>query len=384
MHLTIESLIQLIPHTSMSSGKTYPYQLIDPIINQLNLGLALTRRQYESVLPILESLLPYFPSLAKEAIENEVSSLGFRESSTVKTADLVKYEGSEYFKLVYGDDYAAWSWLWRAACNTGSPLNAIPRTPDGEALIETTADKAVILSHNLAKLGFDISDKCQEVFDRIKEIEDSRDSYEPYITIEDGVPLLHTGIKQLSEYFESIKDGSLVEVLYKMSLAGVKIPSYRVGDPVVDVVLNDQFYPKDTNTITTNENIDSVIRAIGKLDAFPLVVAVLESQPNLVNIVDSVVRALPASITKDEICVFFRERRGTSIAWYVKDNDFSRQINENTKVVFISATRLPKPLLSSCLRPKTAVYMCRTISGISQKYAYHVPTVFELNQWDPT
>jgi len=119
-------------------------------------------------------------------------------------------------------------------------------------------------------------------------------------------------------------------------------------DSIID--RNDSYY----NVSPSKYNLNNIIEVIQELDRFPLLVLIEESNAyeELTNFYNSVKYIVP----DEKQSVLFRlsnngeERQFNN---FIKNNQLNNWVDNNTKVVYINKTKLPKILLNSSFRPIT-------------------------------
>jgi serine kinase of HPr protein (carbohydrate metabolism regulator) len=88
-------------------------------------------------------------------------------------------------------------------------------------------------------------------------------------------------------------------------------------------------------------------------------------------------------VARDSINVFFRlkneQKDFNEFNQYIKDNHLNNYIDSKTKIVFISRTRIPKPLLKADWKPSTAIITSNHDFGKLSAYLNDFSTVYYYN-----
>jgi hypothetical protein len=125
-----------------------------------------------------------------------------------------------------------------------------------------------------------------------------------------------------------------------------------------------------------------LVSSIATLNQWPLLV-ILEENSEILDNLKNMVTALSAHVPLEKMNVFFRlkneQKECDEFNQYVKDNGLNNYIDKETKVVFISRTRIPKPLLKSEWHPRTALLTSSHDFGKLSAYLNDFNSVYYYN-----
>lgn len=111
-------------------------------------------------------------------------------------------------------------------------------------------------------------------------------------------------------------------------------------------------------------NFNNLAESILELDRFPLLVIL--DQNNALDELHTVHRALNGFIPENECSVLFRldNEKNYEFNNYIKTNNLNSPVDTNSKVVFISNNKIPKPLIKSNWKPNTVLVMSGIRAGL--------------------
>jgi hypothetical protein len=132
----------------------------------------------------------------------------------------------------------------------------------------------------------------------------------------------------------------------------------------------------------SDNNFSEVVSIIQELDQWPVLVMVDDNEKAILQ-VSKAIDPLLHAVDREHISIFFRldngEQRYREFNQFVKDNRLNNFIGPDTKVVFISKNRIPKPLLRADWIPQSAVVMSNYDYGRSSAYIDNFSTVYYYN-----
>mgnify|MGYP000650837123 CR=1 FL=1 len=115
-------------------------------------------------------------------------------------------------------------------------------------------------------------------------------------------------------------------------------------------------------------DLNELISSLFDLHRFPLVVILNENDAGsyLADLHNCLRNVIPA----EEMSVMFRldNKHGEEFNQYVRDNKLNNLVAENTKVVYISSNKVPKPLVQSGWKPCTSLRFNSDYRRVSDKY----------------
>ncbi len=130
-------------------------------------------------------------------------------------------------------------------------------------------------------------------------------------------------------------------------------------------------------------DMDFLFGAIDDLGQWPVLV-VLEDETSAYKKVKECYEVLTKYVRNEEMTVFFRLDNGQpdhkEFNQFIKDNTLNNYIDSKTKVVFITKTRIPKPLYKADWHPNTAVVFPIHDFGKMSAYLNDFATVYYYNE----
>jgi hypothetical protein len=114
--------------------------------------------------------------------------------------------------------------------------------------------------------------------------------------------------------------------------------------------------------------VDNVAETILELDRFPLLVVI--SERNCYDELSKFHKAFNGVVSNTQCAVLFRMDNTTETAHfndYIKDNNLNNLVDNDTKIVYISSSKFPKPLLKNNWYPQTAITTYSGYSGSNNK-----------------
>lgn len=293
-------------------------------------------------------------------------------SDTEIIENLVPLEKSKFYaskilkQIEYNDGafYIKWHYNFNPNAEMVSKINMSPNGVTKLAQVKYHS----LLGHELSEDSIEAMEYYEGI---IKEGSDNYDiSYDGHV--------LKNAPPALEEYYRTL-DTTYDGVLYRLSLAGVKVPTH--SDVLTDAILHSNEYPQVFTYDALermNMTTDDVVNVVKSLDLFPVLVCVLESGGDAAKRVDYVMNMFDA-IPNNQKCVLFRERRGSSLANYIKDENFSREINDDTKVIVSSISRMTILSIDHARKPMVVLYTRPYNTGCTRLYTEVVPLSFEIN-----
>lgn len=131
------------------------------------------------------------------------------------------------------------------------------------------------------------------------------------------------------------------------------IIDYTTHDPIT---LNEKIaFRKDKSFLAkpSEISINQLANSLYELDRFPLLV-VLEDK-NAYNQLYEIYKAFNSFVSNEEQCVLFRQENQTDFNDFVKQKELNNWLDNNTKIVYINTSKLPKLCLSVDWKPISCI-----------------------------
>jgi hypothetical protein len=258
--------------------------------------------------------------------------------------------------------------------------------------VEYSEQNLLNIVNHLSPLGFEISSEIQELYTKMVEISENPQKFLPYLDIKNKLPLIVNAHPSCSAY--------LAETFPNLSRNNIL--SYASETKHCGIFLKSPEFIKEMSNVTNNEltkkilverstrfrfdesknNITELFDTIHEINQWPILI-VLDEDSETFSKISSIYPILTKHIPANKISVFFRMKDGQNNAkefnQFIKDNHLNNYIDAETKCVVISKSRIPKPLLRSEWKPRTAVCCINHDYGKLGVYLNELPTVYYVN-----
>lgn len=244
----------------------------------------------------------------------------------------------------------------------------------------------------LQELHFDISEEIYEIFEKIEKIMENPETVVPYITVEDDkISLVNVNSKCknfLDNKFSVVTDSNMLEFVDTAKHAGIFLKSKIFTEklrnfPTSDLIKKMLLDPATRFRLDPEKySVADIVSSVATLNQWPLLVILEENSEVLINM-KNIISELSAHVPINKMNVFFRlkneQKECNEFNQYVKDNQLNNYIDQETKVVFISRNRIPKPLLKSDWQPRTAILVSNHDFGKLSAYLNDFSSVYYYN-----
>lgn len=367
--------------------------LISSLAKQVHKSIPLTDRQLELSLKKIDK---YRDGLTKNSVDVDHLLLikplrmPLREIDRSQSVTLEHTQGSNkpriVVKYVFSKKFAVeWGEIEQELIGVQSEFKGYKHISYNEKNIFHLVTK-------LTPLDFAIDPEILEIYEKIVEIMDTPEKIIPYICVEDQKILAVNTSKTchdfLSEKFPRVTDENFINFISTAKNCGIflkspeiakKIHNFSVSDLTKHILLE-----KSTRFRISPDlhDLSSMISSINEMTQWPLLVVVDENN-QVFNQVRTIISELSKFVELKEMNVFFRLKNeqptDQQFNQFVRDNGLNNYIDSNTKVVFITKTRIPKPLLKSDWIPKTALALTSNDFGKLSAYLNDIPNVYYYN-----
>ena len=191
--------------------------------------------------------------------------------------------------------------------------------------------------------NFDLDKEVVDIYNQQKEIKNSMFDYVPYLSRDNKLENLDLDAE--SNFLKNIDNS----IRY-----GYFVPQHNTPVTLTEKIAyrNNQLMYIDPDEYT----IEDILQSLNILERYPIVVLVDNDNP--FEQIQSVHAALE-NVDNSEQSVLFRvdssDTKNIQLNQYIKDNNLNNWVDENTKVVYIKKTKLPKILLKANFKPKCAL-----------------------------
>lgn len=240
--------------------------------------------------------------------------------------------------------------------------------------------------------NFEITQDIRDIQVKIEELVHAAETIIPSVSIVDNKPVLKNVSKTCLEYFNTefpiVNDENILIFLDRAKSCGIHIQNQEVTDLVLAKIpnspLNRVITCNDTRYRVNPEkyDLDFIFESVNTLGQWPVLI-ILDDEKNAFKQVQLAHEKLKKYMPNEEMTVFFRLDNGQTdhkeFNQFVKDNTLNNYIDSKTKVVFITKTRIPKPLYKADWHPRTAIVFPNYDFGKLSAYLNDFPTVYYYN-----
>jgi hypothetical protein len=368
--------------------------LIKSLGRQVSNSLALTDRQLDLVLKKIEK---YREGLEKNGIDvdhilsNKPLRMPLRDIDRSQKVFISKQASSNKDVLVIKFNYSKrfteiWEEVQEKLIGTINEINA-----HKEILLTETNIFHVV--GTLQNQEFDIDSDVLQLYEKIEKIWENPMNHVPYADIETDHVVVRNINKNcelwLSEKFQDADRKNVLSYVNKLKHYGIygkssslvsKINTAETDDLTRNIVSHTSTRFRITPSVHT---FTDLLASIGNLEQYPILIVVDEDKDvfrTVLNIYDE----LKNTLDSKDINVFFRLDNGQphhrEFNQFVKDNGLNNYIGPQTKVVFISKNRIPKPLIKADWHPACAIVVSNHDFGKTSAFLDDIPGVYYYNE----
>lgn len=367
--------------------------LIQSLSKQVHKRVALTDRQLALSLKKIEK---YRDGLAKNSVDVDavlalkLLRMPLREIDRTQSIYLETSSNSAkpriVVKYVFSKKFAAeWGELEENLIGVTSEVKGFKHITFNERNIFFLVDK-------LSSLDFVIAQEIQEIYENIVKIMEFPEKIIPYVNGEQGIIQLEN-VNQycqrfFSENFPTITDVNFLDFLATAKNCGIFLKSPEIIKKIqafsISPLTKSILFEKSTKfRIDPNKHsLFDLISSIDSLNQWPILIVVDENS-QIFDQIKTLISMLVSKVSLDQINIFFRLKNerpeDQSFNQFVRDNGLNNYIDSSTKVVFITKSRIPKPLFKSEWRPKTAAVLTSNDFGKLSAYLNDIPNVYFYN-----
>jgi hypothetical protein len=390
---TIEVLAGLTPRAVNIRLDIADIKIITSIGRQLLKKVALTDRQLDLSLKKIEKYrlglencgIAVDQVLALKTLRWPIRELD-RTQMIYLDVDTVTNKPVIRVKYVFSKKFAE---IW---ANTEEHLTAYSQFDKNIKQTTYTEKNLYAIVKALSPLGFDVALDVQEICEKIEEILENPENFIPYLDLENECVIIKNANTRCRDFLENkfqvIDNTNLLQFVDNAKHAGITLKSQNLVKKIAEISPNEMLKNICTDTATRfrinpdHASADDIVSIVNTLDQWPLVVVVEENSEVLATI-KTLTAAFSNVVPKDSINVFFRlkneQKECNEFNQYVRDNHLNNYIDSNTKVVFISRARIPKPLLKANWVPRTAILTSNHDFGKMSAYLNDFSTVYYYN-----
>jgi hypothetical protein len=392
----VEVLVGAVPRKINIRLSARDKTILHSIARQINNGLGLTDRQIDMILTKSER---YKGGLTANGVDLEKitqdksTRLPVREIDRSQKVSLATDEDeNRQYIIVKHQNSQEFYELWLKA---SEKLVGFVQENLSNKIVVLNEVNVKIIVEAVEPLGFIIDQEIDEIYREIEKIVKNPEKFQPTLKIEnDTVDIENFNFKEKDKFldnFKKVKSTNFLKLLNRAKNAGIAINSIDFTKNIENLGIVD--LPDLTKSVilenTTkfqidieSHTIDDILKTINFLDQWPLVV-VVDDDITCFNRISEFIDSLKQYVDKSEITVFFRLKKdvGNSEKFheYIAENQLNNYITKDTKVVFLSRSKIPKPLLKSGWKPTSAIAMSNLVFGKMSVYLNDVINVYYYN-----
>lgn len=365
--------------------------VIKSLAEQVYKDIALTDRQLNLVLKKIEK---YKNDLEANLIDVDDILLTKRLRKPIRYIDR-----SQYAKIDRENNESVIKIRYPFSKRLESKWHSISQSIKGQVKHDKTNSMktVLLLEHNVLLLvdsfldrDFTIDSKLLEIYEKINEIKNNPDQYLSCIDFVDGkIVLKNLNDKCLSYLDEKITDldQNFPSSISTIKGCGVLNLSERLLDEIdhrnyTDLTKEVLKNPKTRLKIDPKKHeFSQLLTTIENLNQWPVLI-MIDENPSIPSLVKFINENLKNYIPTDKFTVFFRLGADEKdFNQYIKDQNLNNYIDADTKAVVILKNKIPKPLLKSEWKPRTAIVMSTNTYGRSNAYINQFENVYYYNEW---
>lgn len=246
--------------------------------------------------------------------------------------------------------------------------------------------------HAFKDHNFEVDSEIREIYEKLEEILKNRQSVLPLVLVENGnysfKNLSQACSAAINESCLTITDENVVESIVTLKKYGIFEKSQEIVEKIQnsnasDVSKKIALSPATRFRLLPEKfSFDDTVSIIKNLSQLPVLVILDENNKIFDQTID-LINAFRSHVADSEMTVFFRLDNGQTnhneFNQFVKDNHLNNYIDQKTKVVFITKTRIPKPLLKADWHPQSALALTNYDFGKIATYLNDLPTVYYYN-----
>lgn len=319
------------------------------IAKQLSKKIAMTDRQYDLV---QSKLLEYKDQFNHNGIDIEALSkvlkYELREIDRSHWVKIMTYEGTEMIGIRFPFNKKIIDRLedLRKISNLGVRKKIVKQNNTHFFPLDTQSLFNVVKIAKRFEHKFDIQPDILEAYALLEEFNENRDKY---------IPGVYNGeVRNISHL---AKEGLIAECENNLALYYDRRFKYGLIHFDENIAqsyfhfssLSKKIITRQENSVVWNNleniNFNEFVHSLFELNRFPVLIVLdeKEAHDDLVSTYNSFRHVLK----NEEISVLFRKDGKDPFNQYVHDNKLNNPVDKNTKVVYISNNKLPKPLLQT-------------------------------------
>lgn len=327
-------------------------QILESINRQVKKGMALTDRQHDLIVKIMQEKLDGFTG--NEPVREPLRQID--RSKYITVVDTIE----TFRDRVYESYKQDWQWIklrFPFAKKTIVSVEKIANTHrqhyyhqkgTHEHYFKLTENTVKDICLEFSKKDFEISEQILELYNQIAEIEKSPLDYIPcYVD------------NQLRNVDLDISDLKPYQVLDRKRQLGLSRVDAEVPAGIVGTICN-----RDSSYILIKPSlfsIDNLVSGIVNLDRYPLLVLITPGKE--LDQMTTVYNAFKNVVDSSQQCALFRvenKNNEYNVNNFIHEKSLNNWLDQNTKIVYIKSDKLPKLLIKEEWVPQSVLSLDST------------------------
>lgn len=258
--------------------------------------------------------------------------------------------------------------------------------------VPSTESNLYTLVKSLKPLGFKIDHDVNEIFEKIEEILKNREKFIPRLSTNGEKYLIENVSDQcknaIEQEFPNISGNNLLSCASGLKKYGIFEKSEEIVEKIQQLNVSELTKKSVLSSacrfrvIPEKYSIKNLVETINDLNQWPVLV-IVEENSNTHKQISELCSEFSNFVSYHEMTVFFRLNNENTDAknfnQFIKDNSLNGFIDRNTKVVFISKNKIPKPLLKSEWNPQSSLALINYDFGKTSAYLNDMSFVYYYN-----
>jgi len=331
--------------------------VIFSLSTQLKNSIALTQKQADLIIKILDNNIDMFPPhlCVKDMINQPKFRFSFRVVDQSKSIKMVEGTSKKIISIKFPYDRKKSVELYS--------IEGVKFEYDKESKSYKTPYKHSslynLMSSDLVnRENFVIDDELKSTYESIKNIKDNDENFLPLIDFDNGI-VLRNCHRKIEEYFNENKKDSLISNVFLANSLGLtkskkvieNIKSMNLEKRLQKILLQ---YSKKVQISSKVFDFSNMADLICKIDHWPIMIILIDDEHSNTNLENWHTCLENVGIHNEQISVLFRSSHNPSFNQYISSMKLNNIVSDSTKVVFIK-NKIPKILYKIGFYPKIII-----------------------------
>ena len=358
LHLVVNSVPEILPADTL---------ILRSISQQVKKGSALTDRQYQLVKLKMETYREQISNMITVDLDQCLakSRLPLREINRSKTISFIMHCELVGPGVPYESRKDSWKWIKIQFPFNKKQINEVERIAgahrDKYFHRRGTCTHYFRYSENILfkivdvfkNKHFQIDDDILEFYNKVSVIKENAPLYLTNFSNGEFYNLTPPTLELIETELGSVDKIDTVKLFDRRRRYGIRSVDCQLPDSLTGVIA-----ARSGTEICVNPgeyNLDAIVESIQELDRFPILLLI--DTPDQLSQVETIHKAFFEVVPNEKQSVLFREPNTIkyNLNNYIHDNNLNNWVDADTKIVYISKSKLPKLLLKTDWRPMTVL-----------------------------